>query len=651
MRNPDSSNARPLAAGLALAALMCSRLAAAQTIETVATFHNVGVEVRLETPPPDDAEIALAVRRADKGGPYRPAHPLSRIAVNRFAGSVVTLAAGTTYEIRLESDALDGDRVVTVTTRRDAFVRPIGRTLHVSAGKGADANDGLAPDRCLKSLRRALATARPGDTIVLYGGRYLEGDLAAPRSGTAEAPIVIRSTPGETAVLDGTDPAFQPAWTVFDQEAGVYRTPCAAKPTSAYLDGGQFFHYRAVADLVRKRWGQDCGYAVDGKHLYARFPKGSSPGRHKVTIPRFTTGITIDRKAHIHIIGIEFCYYGLGTYHRGIHLDGADHVLVDRCVFHHNGLGVTLKRGANFNTVQRCAFTESPLSTWSWHAVKTGGIGYEAGGVGIYTSDTPNRGNVIRHNVFRDMFDASGVCSGSLKGPTTNLDFHDNLVDTCSDDGIETDGASINLRIYRNVFRRFLTGISVAPCAPGPTYIFRNVLLDWRPVGEFGGYPFKFNVRSRLPIRWVHIYHNTCSTSVPDQDGFLFKQYSQWSDIVSRNNIYAGTAVGLHSWSKTNPVNFDYDLIHTANGPLVRWAGKSYDTLEAFALATRQEAHGLAAGPGLQAPSQGDCRLAPGSPCIDRGIVIPGFNDGFRGTAPDLGAIESPDPMLPAGGR
>ena len=35
-----------------------------------------------------------------------------------------------------------------------------------------------------------------------------------------------------------------------------------------------------------------------------------------------------------------------------------------------------------------------------------------------------------------------------------------------------------------------------------------------------------------------------------------------------------------------------------------------------------------------------DVRLRAGSPAIDAGIALPGFNDGFVGSAPDLGAFE-----------
>jgi hypothetical protein len=42
----------------------------------------------------------------------------------------------------------------------------------------------------------------------------------------------------------------------------------------------------------------------------------------------------------------------------------------------------------------------------------------------------------------------------------------------------------------------------------------------------------------------------------------------------------------------------------------------------------------------LQDPATVDFQLRPGSVAVDAGTVLPGINDGFTGTAPDLGALE-----------
>jgi hypothetical protein len=46
-----------------------------------------------------------------------------------------------------------------------------------------------------------------------------------------------------------------------------------------------------------------------------------------------------------------------------------------------------------------------------------------------------------------------------------------------------------------------------------------------------------------------------------------------------------------------------------------------------------------------------DFRLKPGSAAIDKGVVIPNVNDGFAGSAPDLGALEAGQPLPTYGPR
>ncbi len=84
-----------------------------------------------------------------------------------------------------------------------ATKRPMndGPALFVDAERGDDAGDGSqrAP---WKTLTHALRQLKPGDTLYLRGGTYYE-KVFLSRSGTEDAPITIRSYPGELAVIDG----------------------------------------------------------------------------------------------------------------------------------------------------------------------------------------------------------------------------------------------------------------------------------------------------------------------------------------------------------------------------------------------------------------------------------------------------------------
>lgn len=76
-----------------------------------------------------------------------------------------------------------------------------GPTYFVDAAKGDDKNDG-SEAKPWKSVQHGVQRLKAGDTLYLRGGVYYE-KVRVTRSGTAEAPIIIASYPGELAVLDG----------------------------------------------------------------------------------------------------------------------------------------------------------------------------------------------------------------------------------------------------------------------------------------------------------------------------------------------------------------------------------------------------------------------------------------------------------------
>jgi hypothetical protein len=101
----------------------------------------------------------------------------------------------------------------------------------------------------------------------------------------------------------------------------------------------------------------------------------------------------------------------------------------------------------------------------------------------------------------------------------------------------------------------------------------------------------------------------------------------------------------------------DYDgYRRNADGPLIRWfdgrTREIYQSLQAFTEATGLERHGLmvdydafvkAAPPRLGVTSDfAQVNLQPrtGAIIVDRGVSLPGINDGFSGKAPDLGCYE-----------
>jgi hypothetical protein len=94
---------------------------------------------------------------------------------------------------------------------------------------------------------------------------------------------------------------------------------------------------------------------------------------------------------------------------------------------------------------------------------------------------------VVCHNhIFSDfdhMFnDAMGEYHniGYAGFPGRDSDVHGNRVSHCWDDGLEIEGANMNVRIWANVIDWIFDGIGAAATALGPCYIIRNVYLHSR---------------------------------------------------------------------------------------------------------------------------------------------------------------------------
>jgi hypothetical protein len=150
------------------------------------------------------------------------------------------------------------------------------------------------------SLSYGLSQAQPGDEIVLRGGVYYVGDLSMPRSGTAGAPIVVRGHTGETAVLDGGDPATF-GWT--SQGGGVYRATVNVADTHLITaDGQRLYPYQSLSDLQGLIWGIP-GFYASGTTVYVRLAGGANPNSVAMVVSRYNTAFTVEQD-HVYFLDL-----------------------------------------------------------------------------------------------------------------------------------------------------------------------------------------------------------------------------------------------------------------------------------------------------------------------------------------------------------
>lgn len=323
--------------------------------------------------------------------------------------------------------------------------------------------------------------------------------------------------------------------------------------------------------------------------------------------------------------------------HSALRAHEAFRIVVRRCHFFGVLCGVfaskndTGKMGGFFisdNTIE--GFMPWPATDQQWHDLP------ESRAVWI-----TGRGNMICYNRIHHCKD--GIDLDDCRACVSN-DIYNNDVSEVFDDGSEMDGSDRNNRNFYNRYTNVLCGISFQPVYGGPVYAFRNVIYNIR------GEPFKLHNRPSGAI----IVHNT---TLRNGSPLRLSTSDPISNCISRNNLIVGTDGRAYDCdAPATGCDFDYDGFAGWTGEVfLKWNGVRYSSLGDVQARSPIERHarafpveGLFAA-GTQAPPNGltvfdrlkiDVRLRAGCPAIDAGVALPGFNDGFVGSTPDLGAIE-----------
>ncbi|MCX7044138.1 MAG: right-handed parallel beta-helix repeat-containing protein [Candidatus Sumerlaeota bacterium] len=304
--------------------------------------------------------------------------------------------------------------------------------------------------------------------------------------------------------------------------------------------------------------------------------------------------------------------------------------------------------------IQRNRMHDPRSNANCWQEFREGGERYHPKGPQAIFFSNSEGNNVLRYNEFttddrhfcNDIF--GGENNKSLRGyPGTDSDVYGNRVEGCWDDGLEIEGGGCNVRVWGNYIDRTMVKIAIAGMSVGPAYLFRNVAGTSR-FGRQGWGGGTFIKMGHAPLTGggrAYIFHNTIlqpkgPPQAPDtigcDEGFAQSGGPELLGVVSRNNILHIRKVGgssIRDASKAPAHDYDYDLL---SGKVVS--------------AGSPEPHGIKGVP-IYAPNRvaGDFSLDPGSPGFDAGEVIPNFNDGFAGKAPDVGAFEAGAPPMEFG--
>jgi hypothetical protein len=215
---PEATQApTPTKSGLALSAL-------SRSLRLSPTYESIGIVLQLSGGSSVADPLAVVAWRRVSEETWSPGHPLvydgrdvltqrsTTITANpyrdQFRGSLVGLAAGAEYEVRVIAEGQTYYNNVSTwpETNTIADVGTLGRELFVDGSSGGDREDG-SRDAPWSTIQQAADKAKPGDTVIVARGTYPEA-VTIKGSGSALQYVTFRSAEPHGAKLilpDGAD--------------------------------------------------------------------------------------------------------------------------------------------------------------------------------------------------------------------------------------------------------------------------------------------------------------------------------------------------------------------------------------------------------------------------------------------------------------
>jgi hypothetical protein len=642
------------------------------------TLINLGFEWFIDGDDNRNASVDVSYRKAGERE-WKRALPLLRlqgeriyngamldvVSPNMFAGSILDLEPDTAYEAQFVLSDPDGVRgesrkTVTVRTRPEPMPAAGGRVFHVypPGFKGQKAEPSFEGLMCAYNLTCSgtdWATAgrprvRPGDRILVHAGVYkynrleytndpavnrtvpLDGTYYLTADGTADRPIVIKSAGDGEAVFDGAG-----NFALFDVKAAdyTYFEGLTFRNADIAIWAGTQFIAGSKGLTVKKCRFEDVGAGV--------FTNYSGSSNFYIADNFF-----LGRDDPNHVIGWA---RGVGT---------------------SSSVGVV--DWGKFDGVDGQKF---PPVMASYVAVKVYGPGHVVAynyvanfhdGIDVETYGNPDgsaAGDGPKYPA-RDAFDKRPVA----------IDFYNNYMTNFHDNPFETDGSLHNIRVLRNMMINSAShAFCNQPVIGGPAYWIGNIAYHL-PGGS---------TRLTNGSAGVLFYHNTILSETAA---------AGTANVHWRNNLFLGenTAPAIFSVNTfTSYSSSDYNGFRPNPGAAVafQWSApkagvradytdathraeleaRQFRSLDEYRQATGQDQHSVLVDydifvnvPRLDAQDARtvqkvykaedfDFQLKPGSAAVDRGVALPNVNEGFNGSAPDLGALEHGRPLPHFGPR
>jgi hypothetical protein len=326
--------------------------------------------------------------------------------------------------------------------------------------------------------------------------------------------------------------------------------------------------------------------------------------------------------------------------------------------------GIYAENGTWNLTMQRNLIEDPRGASNDWET------GHPAGPQGISIIQSLG-GNVIRYNDivssedhgFNDGIGGSANFS-DVGNVNRDSDVYGNIIRNVWDNPIEVEGANMNIRVWGNYMDLYYSAVATATTHKGPIYIYRNVFGRSRrgQRNNIGGPMVKTGDRQGFGGGRRLIFHNTAL-----QPNGPNNVIGGDPNCMTRNNIF-DVPGSLAPNSEKEPLSdFDYDyysgnslgIAKEENRIAFRTSpagSRLYVSSYKLEFYPRSTIASVTIGKfpfefGDRTVTITDPVFQIKNPLIDGGVVIPGFNDDYKGAAPDIGAFEVGAPPLEFGRR
>jgi hypothetical protein len=570
-------------------------------------------------------------------------------------------------------------------------------TTYFVATNGSDANPGTNLAAPFQTIQRAATNMLAGDTCLIRAGVYHE-TLAPANSGSKSASITFAALSNEVVTLDGADAVT--SWTVLSN--GIYQAtvswdlgpgynqvfvdgvmmhqaqypdygngdvlhPATASVTVSsvnsnviasaawsgrpdnywagawFLGGVGYAWARQSARVLSSTgstitldpatetpnwwftgsgqgflWGNFSLLDADnewhlqtntsGNTLCLRISGGGDPSTHAVEMKRRNWCVDLNDRNYITVSGLNLWagaarLKGNGNVLRNCQGQFLSHFMIIRQGYYENdntdqGGGVMIS--GNSNIVRGCTL-------------------FNTAGSGVYSSGSSNL--ITRNLIYNTDYSGTYACSIALHGSDERVTF--NTAYSSGRDIVRPEGAGADIR-FNDLSK------------PGLLCKDLGVTYQWGIDGK----------GTRIAYNWVH---DNSSAGDPLRMGIYLDNWC-CNFIVDHNVVWncpTFTGIQINGPSLNHLIynNTLFNCDDVGTHPYDQWPSPNpnpaFWTNDIYQFSTSNNLF-LATSPQTQLVNwtNEDFRLKPSAPAINAGVVIPGFTDGYTGSAPDLGAYE-----------